>query len=450
MAKLKVAQGLRVFILIWFGQLVSLVGSGLTSFALGIWVYQRTGSVTLYTLLALFTTLPGILISPLAGALIDRWDRRLCMILSDCGAGLGTLIIALLLFTNQLGIWQIYLAIAISSIFNAFQWPAYTAATTLLVPKKHLGRASGMVQAAEAIAQLSSPALAGILLVTLQLQGVILIDFATFIFAFITLLLVRFPNPEETITEGEVGKTSLLRDAIYGWHYIRTRPGLVALLTFFFISNFFSGIVSVLVTPLVLAFAPVTILGTVLSVAGSGMLVGSLVMSFWGGGKPHIYSVLNFLLLRGLCVLFTGLQPSVPVFFFAGFLYFFGLPITKGSSQAIWQTKVAPSVQGRVFAVRRMITWASIPLAHLIAGPLTDYIFKPLLTPKGPLANTVGRIIGVGEGYGIALLFIAIGLLTVLTAILGYLYPRLRLVENELPDAVTESIPTLAKTENSA
>ncbi|MGH2416294.1 MAG: MFS transporter, partial [Microcystaceae cyanobacterium] len=186
--------GMRVFIVIWLGQLVSLVGSGLTNFALGVWVYQQTGSATQFALISLFATLPTVVFSPVAGALVDRWNHRWAMILSDTGTSLMTLAIAILLAFGRLEIWHIYLANTISSTFNAFQLPAYSAATTLLVPRQHLGRASGMIQLCQAAARLVSPILAGILLVTIQLQGIILLDFVTFLVALATLMSVRFPN----------------------------------------------------------------------------------------------------------------------------------------------------------------------------------------------------------------------------------------------------------------
>jgi MFS family permease len=438
MAILTSTKSIRVFLLVWFGQLISITGSGLTSFALGVWIYQRTGSVTQFTLISLFATLPGVLVSPLAGTLVDRWNRRWAMILSDSGSALSTLAIALLLFTNRLEVWQIYLAIALGSLFNAFQWPAFSAATTLLVPKKHLGRASGMVQFGEAAAQIISPALAGILIAIVQIQGIIFIDFGTFLVSLVTLLGVRFPHPPKS-PETAVVRASLWREAIYGWKYITARPGLIGLLLFFAANNFVTGIVSVLVTPLVLAFAPVEVLGTILSVGGIGMLTGSLVMSIWGGVKRPIYGVFGFNLLSGFCILFAGLNPAVPVFFFTAFLYFFGLPIVDACSQTIWQTKVAPEVQGRVFALRRTIAWGALPLAYLVAGPLADRVFEPLLAVGGPLAGSIGKLIGgAGPGYGIAFLFVVMGILTLLVTVAGYLYPRLRLVEEELKDAITD------------
>jgi len=190
------SHSVRVFALVWFGQLISITGSGLTEFGLSVWVFQRTGSTTQFALTFLAFTLPRILLSPLAGTLVDRWDRRRAMLLSDTGAALTTLAIALLLIAGRLEVWHIYIATAISSSLSAFQRPAYKATITLLVPKEHYGRASGMVSLARSIPSLVSPALAGFLIVAIGLEGVILIDFATFLFAVFTLLLVRFPRPE--------------------------------------------------------------------------------------------------------------------------------------------------------------------------------------------------------------------------------------------------------------
>ncbi|MCJ7735328.1 MAG: MFS transporter, partial [Anaerolineales bacterium] len=190
--------GIPVFTVTWLGQVISLVGSGLTSFALGVWVFRSTGSATLFAFIGLFAVLPKVLVSPFAGALVDRWDRRAVMILADTGAGLSTLFIATILIFDRMELWHIYLSTAASSLFGAFQWPAYTAAVSLLVPEEHLGRANGMNQFGRAAAEIFAPLLAGILMLTIQLEGVILIDVGTFIFAMLTLLLVRFPRLKTT------------------------------------------------------------------------------------------------------------------------------------------------------------------------------------------------------------------------------------------------------------
>lgn len=155
------------FLVVWFGQLVSLIGTRLTAFALGIWVYQQTGSVTRFALITVFTALPGILMLPITGVLVDRWDRRKVMMLSDTGAGLCTTAVMLLLWSGQLQIWHVYVLMAISSAFDSFQWPSYAATTTLLVPKEHYGRAAGMLPLARSIAQTLAPLAGGVLLLTI-------------------------------------------------------------------------------------------------------------------------------------------------------------------------------------------------------------------------------------------------------------------------------------------
>lgn len=430
-----VSRGMRVFIIVWLGQLVSLVGSGLTSFALGLWVYEHTGSVTQFALIGLFTALPNIVLSPLAGALVDRWDRRWAMILSDTGAGLCTLMMAFLFLTNRIEVWQIYLAAGASAAFGTFQWPAYSAAMTLLVPKKHLGRANGMVQFGQAAAEILAPALAGVLVLTSRVQGILLIDFVTFFFAVTTLLLVRFPGPETT-TAAQARKDSLWREASYGWRFITARRGLLGLLVFFAVVKFLWGMVGALIAPMILGFTSADVLGAIISIAGGGMLAGSLLMSAWGGPKRRIDGVLHFELLSGLCFLLIGLRPSAWPVALGAFGAHLTIAIIYGSNQAIWQSKVPPNVQGRVFATQQMVAKSTTPLAYLTAGPLADKLFEPLLASDGPLTGSIGQITGVGPGRGIGLLFIVMGILKVAVTLGGYLYPRIRLVEDELPDAI--------------
>lgn len=424
---------LRVFGLVWFGQLVSLIGSGLTGFALGVWVYQQTGSATRFALISVFASLPGIFLSPIAGTLADRWDRRWAMILSDASAAFSTLCVWFLLTMGWLEIWHIYVAVAFNSTFSAIQWPAYSAATTLLVPKKHFGRASGMVQMGLAASHIISPTLAGALIATIKIQGVILIDIVTFLFALFTLFIVRFPKPKATAA-GEQARGSFWHEIAYSWSYVRARHGLLGLLLFFAAINLTLSMVIVLITPLVLSFTSEKELGVVLSVAGIGMLLGGLVMSVWGGPRRRINGILGFTLLSGLILFLGGLQPNTLLVAGAAFLFLFSSPIITGSAQAIWQSKVEPDIQGRVFAIRRVIGLSTAPIAYLLAGPLADKVFEPLLAAEGALANSVGQVIGTGPGRGIGLLFIILGILTVLTTIAGYSYPRLRAVENELPD----------------
>ncbi len=426
-------EGFGAFLLIWFGQSVSLVGSGLTGFALGVWVYQRTGSVTQFALISLFTTLPGIVFSPIAGALVDRWDRRRAMILSDSGAGVCTLGMALLLMADRLEVWQIYVAMAISSTFSAFQWPAYSAATTLLVPKEQLGRASGMVQVGEAVAQIVSPVLAGVLMGTIGLQGVMLIDVATLLFALGTLLVVRIPRPGRPLRGRRHGDRCFARRPTAG---PTSAPGPVC----------WDCCSSSRLTNFAIGHRP----GAVHPAGAElhhGRRARSAPVHRWAWlpgrqpddervGRPkaaHLRHPRGQLAVGRRPV--RGRLSAAPLDPRRGRLpVFFSLPITNGCSQAIWQSKTAPDVQGRVFAMRRMIAWASLPLAYLAGGPLADHVFEPLMVEGGPLAGSVGRIIGVGEGRGIGLLFVVLGGMILLSVLAAWLYPRVRHVDTELAD----------------
>ncbi|MEK7328700.1 MAG: MFS transporter, partial [Chloroflexota bacterium] len=375
--------------------MISFIGSGMSSFALGVWVYQKTGSITQFALTSLFILLPRVALGPL----VDRWDRRRVLIISDAGGGLSILPIVLLILVGRLEIWHIYLAIFMSGIFDTLRWPAMTAATTQLVSKEHFGRASGMLQIVSAGTMLVSPFVAGALIGTIGLQGVVLADFATFLFAILTILLVRIPRPETT-AEGLAGKGSLLHESTYGWKYIKARSGLLALLVFLAIANFLIELNAVLFTPMILSFASTAALGMAMSLGGIGYLVGSIIMSAWGGAKRRINTVMVSMLLVGLFMAMIGLRASIPLVTISLFLCLVFYPITVSSNQAIWQSKVAPDVQGRVFAIRQAFILATPLLAYLITGPLADRVFEPLLEAGGPLAGSVGQIIGVGPGRG--------------------------------------------------
>ncbi len=434
---------MRVFALIWFGQFVSLTGSGLTDFALGVWVYQRTGSTTQFALTILFFAIPRILLSPLAGTLVDRWDRRWAMILSDAGGALSTLLIALLLFADQLEVWHLYLIMAVSSAFRTFQWPAYAATITLLVPKQHYGRASGMIEMGRSIASLISPVLAGLLIVAVGIESVILIDVVTFLFAVLTLLLVRVPRPE-TSPEGAEVKGSLVREAAHGWNYITQRPGLLGLLVIYAATSFLGITADVLLTPYLLSFTSADVLGFVVSATGAGLLVGGLIMSLWGGPKRLIHGIIGFEMLVGVFTLLIGIRSSAPLIGVAAFFYFICIALSDGCSQALWQRKVVPDLQGRVFAIREAISLSTLPLGLLISAPLAEYVFEPLLAVNGPLQGSLGRLFGVGPGRGMGLLFVITGVFNILVLVAGYLYPRVRWVEDELPDVIADVVPVAA------
>ena len=429
---------MKTFVVIWLGQLVSTLGSALTSFALGVWIYETTGSATLFAINMLVWILPYIALSPVVGIVTDRWDRRLVMILSDTGAGLSSLFVAIMLATGELEVWQVYAAGFVNSAFSTFQWPAYSAATSLLVPKEHLGRAGGMTQIGEAIGQLAAPAIAGALFVSVGMKTILLIDALTYLVALATLITVRFPQPETTEDGRAARGGSLWKKTLYGWTYIRMRPGLLGLLVVFACLNFLISICDALYAPLLLGITTPDVLGYLNSVGGMGMLVGTLLMSIWGGPKRRIYGILAAEMMLGLTTLLFGLGLSIPLIAINNFWFLLAMPVSNGCSQAIWQTKVAPDVQGRVFAIRRMIAYSIMPAAYAVAGPLAEQVFEPLMAEGGALASVLGPALGVGPGHGIALIFVISGALYLLTALAILIHPRIRWVEDELPDAIPD------------
>lgn len=431
----KSPHGMTTFILVAIGQIVSVTGSSLTGFALGAWVYQDTRSTTLFSLILLFTVLPSLLFAPLAGALVDRWDRRRVMIAADSGAAVCTGLLMVLFYMGNLEIWHIYVIMGFNSLFRALQVPAYTASVSLLVPREQLGRANGIMQLEATSSYLLSPILAGWLLDQVGIVGVMAIDLATFLFAVSVVLAVRFPSPAAKDTDISL-RSSLWKDMTIGWQFISMRAGFLGLMILFALGNYANLMTDTLMPPMLLELSSPTILGTVLSTGGLGMLVGTLLMSAWGGPKKRIYGVLIFKMLAGLAIMAIGLSPSIPVIALATFFYYLPFPLVNGSDQAIWQSKVPPELQGRVLSIRRALSRSMIPLAYLTAGPLSDQVFRPLLSANGALASSVGQFFGVGSSRGIGLLIFLMGEIIVVLTLAAASDPRVRNLEEELPDAV--------------
>jgi hypothetical protein len=206
--------------------------------------------------------------------------------------------------------------------------------------------------------------------------------------------------------------------------------------------NFLWGMVGALITPMILGFASSELLGFIISIAGLGMLTGGLVMSTWGGPERRINGMLAFEFLSGICFLLIGLRPSFWLTALGAFGAHVTIAIVSGSGQSIWQSKVAPEVQGRVFATQQMVARTTSPLAYLLAGPLADRVFEPLLAHSGPLAGSIGHVVGTGPGRGIGLMFLLMGAAKMAVTLVGYAQPRIRLVEDELPDVGTSAMET--------
>jgi MFS family permease len=413
----------------------------MTGFALTIHVYLDTGSVTRLAMMMLAVSLPGILLAPAAGVWIDRLDRRVVMLVADGVAGLGTLLLAILVSTDLLAYWHIVTMAAVSSAAGAFQEPAYRAALPTLVESKQLGRANGLVELAPSLGTLVAPAIAGGLLVAFGLGTVLLVDFVTFLAAVVTLGFVRFPELDRQL---EV-ESSVRTEFLAGLAYLRERRGLLGFLWIAAGLNLVLTLANVLWVPVFLSFTNEATLGTVMSLIGFAMVAGSVVMGAWGGPKRRVAGALTFIALGGASLAVAGLRPSLWLASAGALGLMFTVPIVNGTLQAMWQTKVHLGMQGRVFSTRRMIATIATPIAFVSAGPLADGVFEPLLLERGALVNTLGPIFGTGPGRGSALLITLTGLAVVAIAAIGWLFPSVRNIERDIPDVPPVEQPTVAR-----
>lgn len=424
------------FTVVWAGQVVSLLGATMTRFAITIWAWQETGQATTLALVGLFSFGPTVLLSPVAGALVDRWNRKLVMMLSDLAAGAATVAMLALYQLGALEVWHLFVLGAWSGAFAAFQFPAYSAAISTMLPRTQYARASGMLALAESISSVAAPVLAGILLGIVGVAGVFLVDIATFSVAIAALLVVAIPQPAVS-AEGAAGRASLVAEALYGFRFIVARRSLFELQLLFTAVNFIATVGMVALAPMVLARTggDELALASVHSAMGAGGVTGGLVLSLWGGPRRRIHGVLLGMAGAGLLgTLPLGLARSLPGWMIAAFFAAAFIPILNGANQAIWQAKVPPDVQGRVFAARRFIAQVAIPLAMLVVGPLADRVMEPALRPGGALAGAFSPLVGVGDGAGIGLMLVVAGLTLGALGLSGYLRPAVREVEQRLPD----------------
>lgn len=435
--KISKPTGMKAFTIVWFGQLLSLTGSGMSFFALTIWAWEKTGQATALSLVGFFGLAPQVIFSPIAGALVDRWNRKTSMILSDLGTAFGMFVILILYSFNSLEIWHLYILAMISGIFQTFQWPAYSSAISVMIPKDQFTRSSAMIALAEWGSGIWAPVLAAALLGRIKLSGIIAIDLLTMTIAIIALLIIVIPNPEKSI-EGEQSKGSIWKESLFGFKYILARPSLFQLQMIFFFGNFFAAFLGILSNPMILARTGNNefVLGSVQSVSAIGGVIGSLIITVWGGFKTQkVRGVLLGWFASGLFFFFIGPGTNAiwwSIFFFLSSLV---IPLVNSSNQAIWQSKVPPDLQGRVFSVRRLIAQIVNPLGLLIAGPLADKIFEPaLILPTNDLTLYLSNWFEPGPGAGMGLLISIASLMITMVAIYGFFSPNVRNVETLIPD----------------
>lgn len=427
--------GMFAFIVIWLGQIVSVLASGMSQFALTIFMYEKTESATALGLMQVFYITPFLLISPFAGVMVDRYNRKLMMMVSDLGAGLATLGILTVLYFDVWQFWHMYVAAVIFGLGNAFQWPAYSAAISTMIPKEQLGRANGLMSLMEAGPGVIAPILAGALLPVIRLTGILFLDVATFLIAIGTLLAVHVPQPART-QEGAQARGGMLKEAAYGFKYIFARPSLLGLQLIFFVGNLFSGIGFTVFAPMILSRSgnDSLMFGTVQSAGAIASVVGGVIMSAWGGFKRRVHGVLFGWILSGLGMAVIGLAGGLPVWIAGVVLSSLVIPLVNGSNQAIWQSKVAPDLQGRVFSARRLIAWFTNPISPIIGGLLADLWLEPAARLGTGLPAAFSWLVGAGPGAGMGLLIVFCGAASALVGMAGYFVRPVVHAETILPD----------------
>lgn len=425
----------RTFFLIWGTQVLSMLGSEMTDFAITLWAWNITGKATSLSLILLFNQLPRLITTLFAGIIVDRCNRKALMILGDAASGISTIIIFLLFLTNHLEIWHIYASAVILGPFRHLQYFAFSTSISLVVPKQHYTRAVVM---SEQIGQFSSniiaPGLAGALYYVIGLQGILAVDIVTFILAIATICIVHIPQPLPS--EKDLKEANIWQDLTFGLRYIIKSSGLLNLLLFLFIFHSIDSILFGIHSSFLLARSgsDPAVFASIQSAIGLGGLVGALGLSVWGGFKPRIHGLLLGIILHYSIMIVFSLANLPSTWMITGFLASVFWPWVSSSNQVIWLSKVPPNVQGRVFTTRYLFTLIASPLGLAIAGPLADNFFRPAMMPEGSLAPIFGSFFGTGSSSGMALQYTLFSFLGVLLGLAGYTWRRLRNVESIVPD----------------
>ena len=369
---------MRPFFAVWTGQVFSLLGSELVQFALVWWLTSTTGSAMVLALATMAAVLPRVFVSPIAGALVDRWNRRLVMMVADGLSALTIVVLAALFALDAVQVWHVYAVMFVRAACAAFHWPAMQASTTLMVPEQHLARVAGLNQALQGLGAIVAPPLGALLLAALPMQGVLVIDVATAILAIVPLLFVHVPQPERTEAAAQDPRPSMVADMREALHFLRAWPGILMIIAIAVLVNF-------LIFP-ALSLQPLLVTrhfhGDVLQLAwlqsafGVGMVSGGITLSVWGGLERRSLTGLLALALSGIGFAVVGLAPAgaFPVAVAAIFFAWFMNPIANGSLIAVLQTIVPAEMQGRVFTLLQSAAGAMIPLGLAIAGPLAEVL----------------------------------------------------------------------------
>lgn len=422
------------FLLLWSGQLISAIGSGLTSFGLGIYIFEQTGKASAMALIILLAFLPALLLSPVAGVLADRYDRRLLMVLGDSLSVVGLLYILFCLLQGEAQLWQIGLGVTLSSIFSSLMEPAYKATVTDLLDEDQYTKASGLVQVAGSAKYLISPVIAGYLLSVSDIKLLLMIDIFTFFVTVVTTLVVRSGLASKKYEQ----EKSFFREFKAGWSAVSGNRGVLILVMMASLLTFFLGFVQTLSLPMILSFSDSAVAGTLETVMASGMLVTSLLIGFLSIKKGYVKMLSLSLFFAGIFMMIFGLRENILLIGISGFLLFAMMPFANTSLDFLIRTNIENSVQGRAWAIIGFISQLGYVIAYAISGVLADFVFTPMLIKHGVLADSVGKILGTGSGRGTGFLILIAGILLSVTAGFIYQIDCIKKLENRGKLCITE------------
>ncbi|HHX63168.1 MAG TPA: MFS transporter [Epulopiscium sp.] len=419
----------KKFIILWIGELISSIGSGMTAFAVSIYIYQLTGSVTLVSVATLLAFLPTILLSPVGGILADRYDRRLMMILGDSFSVIGLLFIYICMQTGNGGVVPIFIGVTISSIFISLLEPAYRATVTDLLSEEEYARASSLVQIAANSKYLVSPFIAGLILSVADIRTILIIDMATFFVTVFTIALVRrgiyIPKPNKE-------SLNFFREFKEGMKSITSNKGVSSLVVLMGFMCFFIAFIQTLMTPMILSFSDAKTLGIMESVSAIGMLVGSVIIGILNIKKNYSRILTISLILAGIFMALTGTTTSIWWIIIFCMLFFTALPFANTCADVLVRIKIPNDVQGRAWGMISMLTQMGFVVAYAICGPLADHVFEPMLMENGILSGSMGQIIGIGKGRGVGLMLIIAGIVMVIFAFIFGFKKSMREIELEV------------------
>lgn len=426
---LSTLRELRGFLILWLGQSVSSLGSSMTSYALILWVYRQRGTAMSMTLLAFFSYLPSIAFSFIGGAFADRWDKKRTMLVSDLIAALGTVSVFFLYATGGLQVWHLYLVNFLLSFMGAFQGPASYVSVSLLVPKKHYARASGLQGLSSAAVQIATPALASAVFMLLGLEAVFIVDLSTFLFAFLTLLfLVRIP-------EGALERAAQKREAFFtslkqGLRFLWGHKALFCLILYMALINLLAYTTGYGLLPAMVlkrSGGDEALYGFVSMAIGLGMLVGSLLVTLIKPARNKTRLIfITMAVSFGLGDILWGITRTGGWWIFSGFAGNVLVPFTNACMFIIMRTQVPTELQGRVFSARDTFQYFTIPLALLLSGALADYGLEPFMASSSGAARFFAGIVGEGPGSGMALIFVITGLVGVIVSLVLLKRPLFR------------------------